>query len=59
MIFKPGDLVTWKYSDDVYDIGVVVKTWPGSTWLQVQWSWATKTGRVLIKQLRKVTDEGR
>jgi len=57
---KVGDLVTWKYSDDVYDIGVVVKTWPGSTWLQVQWSWATKMKlRHPTKQLRKVTDEGR
>ena len=59
MIFKPGDLVTWKYSDDVYDIGVIVKTWPKSLWVQIQWSWAQKPGRVLIKELRKVNDEGR
>ena len=60
MTFKVGDLVTWKYSDDAYDIGVILGCPKiGSAWVKVQWSWAPKPGRVLRNKLRKVTDEGR
>ena len=59
MTFKVGDLVTWKYSDDVYDVGVILNPWIGSAWVQIQWSWASKPGRVLRNKLRKVTNEGR
>ena len=59
MTFKVGDLVTWKYSDDVYDVGVILNPWIGSAWVQIQWSWAPKPGRVLRKKLRRLDNEGR
>ena len=51
---KVGDLVTWKWSDDKVDIGVVVKTDDHYGFVWVQWTWAAKPGKVFIPELEKI-----